>query len=167
MVLFWRDSMFYNFELMVQKYKVRFSLWGNHQNFKQANNESTEKKSNSFIKFLHLNWVGDFWWLPQNFHHHDLGLQYSLVALYLAWYFFHFFRLFLGFFGFIRLWQLPRGGHRGIHRRHRRGVRRHQHRGNQHKHQHRQHGRRQGRHRRHHSGGHRGKQQWLQGQQQG
>ena len=46
--------MFYNFELMVQKYKVRFSLWGNHQNFKQANNESTEIKrvilsSNSYI----------------------------------------------------------------------------------------------------------------------
>jgi hypothetical protein len=47
---------------MVQKYKVRFSLWGNHQNFKQANNESTEIKkvilsSNSYIS----NGVGDFW----------------------------------------------------------------------------------------------------------
>ena len=55
--------MFYNFELMVQKYKVRFSLWGNHQNFKQANNESTEKKvilsSNSYIS-IGLVTFGDF-----------------------------------------------------------------------------------------------------------
>ena len=81
-----------------------------------------------------------------------------------------FFSFFSDFFRFIRLWQLPQWGYRGIHRKHRRGVHKQQHRGtqrNQHRHQHRQHGRRQGRHRRHHSGGHRGKQLRRQGRQRG